>query len=99
MVLFFKKLVISSNFEGSVSSLSFMIQLRLHSLTYRNSYIVYQKQIFSLTLNYNMKVKWHSINFVLGLLKKGLHNGVRIASNQYMLYRILCLTSPHFYFF
>src|SRR6266568_3875511 len=48
-----------SHFQGSISSLCLKIWLRLSLLTYRNSYFIYPKKVFSMTLNLNIKVKWH----------------------------------------
>jgi len=36
----------------------FQIELSLSLQTYRNSYTVYPKKLFLLTLSYNIKVKW-----------------------------------------
>src|SRR5258708_5650961 len=56
---FYQKGGISPNFQSSISPLSLMIELRLSLQTYRNSYFVYQKKVFSMTLNFSIKVKWH----------------------------------------
>ena len=52
---------ILADFQGSISSLAFIVELWLSLLTYRNSYFVYSKKVFSMTLNFIIKVKWHSI--------------------------------------
>src|SRR5258708_25369173 len=56
---FTKKGGFSPNFQSSISPLSLMIELRLSLQTYRNSYFVYPKKVFSMTLNFRVKVKWH----------------------------------------
>src|SRR6266581_4335560 len=50
---------IFSNFQCSISLLCLKIELRVSLLTYRNSYFTYQKNVFSMTLNFNFKVKFH----------------------------------------
>src|SRR6266568_4169572 len=47
------------HFQGSISSLCLKIWLPLSLLTFRNSYFIYPKNVFSMTLNLNIKVKWH----------------------------------------
>ena len=46
-----------ANFQCSISPLSFMIELRISLLTYRKSYLVYPRNIFSMTLTFSIKVK------------------------------------------
>ncbi len=46
-----------SNIQCSISLLCLKIGLRVSLLTYRNSYIIYLKNVFSMTLNFNFKVK------------------------------------------
>jgi len=46
-----------ANFQSTISPLSLMTELHLSLLTYRNSYFVYPKKLFSMTLNLSIKVK------------------------------------------
>src|SRR6266568_5000415 len=50
---------IFSNFQCSISLLCLKIELRVSLLTYRNSYFIYHKNIFSMTLNFSFKIKLH----------------------------------------
>src|SRR6266581_2405040 len=58
MGFIFPKRGIFVNFQSFISPLSLMIELRLSLLTYRNSYFVHPKNLFSMTLNLCIKVKW-----------------------------------------
>src|SRR6266581_329762 len=49
-----------AHFQSSISPLSLMMELRFSLLTCRNSYIVYPKNAFSMTLSLSIKVKWHT---------------------------------------
>src|SRR6266496_32247 len=61
-----------SHFQGSISSLCLKIEVRLSLLTYRNSYFIYPKNVFSMTLNLSIKVKWHFVYLFFFLHKKCL---------------------------
>src|SRR6266581_1617830 len=49
-----------AHFQSSISPLSLMMELRFSLLTCRNSYIVYPKNVFSMTLSLSIKVKLHT---------------------------------------
>ncbi len=66
------------NFQSSISPLRLMIELRSSLLTYRNSYIAYPKNLFSMTLNFCIKVKWHMCLALVYFRQKGQHNCLRI---------------------
>src|SRR6266568_4324919 len=84
------------NFQSSISPLRLMIELRSSLLTYRNSYIAYPKNLFSMTLNFYIKVKWHMCLALVYFRQKGQHNCLRIPPK--LLRRIL-FSSKHYSFF
>src|SRR6266568_141710 len=49
-----------AHFQSSISPLSLMMELRFSLLACRNSYIVYPKNVFSMTLSLSSKVKLHT---------------------------------------
>src|SRR5258708_38011537 len=70
----------SIHFQSSISPLSLMIELRLSLLTYRNSYFVYSKNVFSMTLNFSIKVKWHMCLALPHFRQNGQHGCLQISS-------------------
>src|SRR5258708_2968471 len=70
-----------ANFQSSISPLSLMIELRLSLLTYRNSYFVYSKNVFSMTLNFSIKVKWHMCLALPHFRQNRQHGCLQISSN------------------
>src|SRR6266496_1803390 len=54
-----------SHFQGSISSLFLKQLLRLSLLTYRNSYFIYPKNLFSMTLNLSLRSNGTVYLFIL----------------------------------
>src|SRR6266581_2549132 len=67
-----------SHFQGSISSLCLKIEVRLSLLTYRNSYFAYPKNLFSMTLNFCIKVKWHMRLALVYFHQKGQQDCLQI---------------------
>src|SRR6266568_6913484 len=62
-----------SHFQGSISLLFLKQLLRLSLLTYRNSYFIYPKNVFSMTLNLSLRSNGTVSIFLFFLHKKCLH--------------------------
>src|SRR6266496_3461332 len=62
-----------SHFQGSISLLFLKKLLRLSLLTYRNSYFIYPKNVFSMTLNLSLRSNGTVSIFLFFLHKKCLH--------------------------
>src|SRR6266496_1069923 len=77
---FYRKRGIFVNFQSLISPLSLMMELGLSLQTYRNSYFVHPKNLFSTTLNLRTKVKWHMCLALPYFHQKGQQDYLQISS-------------------
>src|SRR6266496_163631 len=86
---FYQKRGIFVNFQCLISLLSLMIELRLSLQTYRNSYLVHPKKLFSTTLNLHIKVKWHMCLALPYFHQKGQQDYLQIPSKLPRIHGVL----------
>jgi len=86
---FYQKRGIFANFQSLISPLSLMIELRLSLQTYRNSYFVHPKNLFSMTLNLRIKVKWHMCLALPYFHQKGQQDYLQIPSKLPRIHGVL----------